>query len=146
MTMDNLKTYSVPLGRLLMSSLFIWAGYTKLFVFGPSGTAGYFASVHIPIPDVAAWIVIIIEIIGGLMILVGFQTRWVALVLAIFCLITGFGVHLPVGDQANMINFYKNLVMAGGFLYVFAFGAGHPECRWACQITRRTPIEPPRVR
>ena len=82
--MDNLKTYSVPLGRLLMSSLFIWAGYTKLFVFGPSGTAGYFASVHIPIPDVAAWIVIIIEIIGGLMILVGFQTRWVALVLAIF--------------------------------------------------------------
>ena len=42
---------------------------------------------------------IVIELIGGLMILVGFQTRWVALVLAIFCLITGFGVHLPTGDS-----------------------------------------------
>jgi len=59
-----------------------------------------------------------------LLILVGFQTRWVALVLAIFCLVTGFAVHLPVGDQENMINFYKNLVMAGGFLYMFANGAG----------------------
>jgi putative oxidoreductase len=122
--MDNLKTYLVPLGRLLMSSLFIWAGYTKLFVFGPSGTAQYFASVHVPVPNIANWVVIIIELIGGLMILVGFQTRWVALVLAIFCLITGFGVHLPVGDMANMTNFYKNLVMAGGFFYVFSFGAG----------------------
>jgi putative oxidoreductase len=89
-----------------------------------NGTAGYFASYHLPAPDVLVWIVIIIELIGGLMILVGFQTRWVALVLALFCLVTGFGIHLPVGDQANMINFYKNLVMAGGFLYVVAYGAG----------------------
>jgi putative oxidoreductase len=122
--MENAKTYAVPLGRLLMSSLFIWAGWEKLFKFGPTGTAGYFASKHIPIPDVAAWVVIVIELIGGLMILVGFQTRWVALVLAIFCLITGFGVHLPTGDANDMIHFYKNLVMAGGFLYVFAHGAG----------------------
>ena len=122
--MENLRGYLVPLARLLMSALFIWAGYNKLFVFGPSGTAQYFASVHIPIPAISAWVVIVIEIIGGLMILIGLQTRWVALVLAIFCLITGFGVHLPVGDVPNMANFYKNLVMAGGFLYVFSFGAG----------------------
>lgn len=120
--MENAKTYLVPLGRLLMSSLFIWAGFGKLM--NPGGTAQYFASYHLPVPDVLVWIVIIIELIGGLMILVGFQTRWVALVLAIFCLITGFGIHLPAGDLPNMINFYKNLVMAGGFLYVFAYGAG----------------------
>jgi len=120
--MENAKTYLVPLGRLLMSSLFIWAGFGKLM--NPSGTAQYFASYHLPVPDVLVWIVIIIELIGGLMILVGFQTRWVALVLAIFCLITGFAIHLPAGDLPNMINFYKNLVMAGGFLYVFAYGAG----------------------
>jgi putative oxidoreductase len=48
----------------------------------------------------------------------------VALVLALFCLVTGFAIHLPAGDLPNMINFYKNLVMAGGFLYVFAYGAG----------------------
>jgi putative oxidoreductase len=120
--MENAKTYMVPLGRLLMSSLFIWAGFGKLM--NPGGTAQYFASYHLPVPDVLVWIVIIIELIGGLMILVGFQTRWVALVLAIFCLITGFGIHLPTGDMPNMTHFYKNLVMAGGFLYVFAYGAG----------------------
>jgi len=120
--MDNLKTYLVPLGRLLMSSLFIWAGFGKLM--NPGGTAQYFASYHLPLPDVLVWIVIVIELIGGLLILIGFQTRWVALVLAIFCLGTGFGIHLPVGDGPNMVNFYKNLVMAGGFLYVFAYGAG----------------------
>ena len=81
--MDGMQTYAKPLGRLLMSAIFIWAGYTKLFVFGPTGTSQYFASVHIPIPEIAAWVAIIIEIIGGLMILVGYQTRWVALVLAI---------------------------------------------------------------
>ena len=120
--MENAKTYLVPLGRLLMSSLFVWAGFGKLM--NPSGTAQYFASYHLPAPDVLVWIVIIIELIGGLMILVGFQTRWVASVLALFCLATGFGIHLPVGDLPNMINFYKNLTMAGGFLYVVAYGAG----------------------
>jgi putative oxidoreductase len=120
--MENAKTYLVPLGRLLMSSLFIWAGFGKLT--NPSGTAQYFASYHLPLPDVLVWIVIIIELIGGLLILVGFQTRWVALVLALFCLVTGFAIHLPAGDLPNMINFYKNLVMAGGFLYVVAYGAG----------------------
>jgi putative oxidoreductase len=120
--MDNLKTYLAPLGRLLMSSLFIWAGVGKLR--NPGGTAQYFANVHIPVPDVAVWIVIIIELLGGIAILVGFKSRWVAAVLAIFCLITAFGVHLPVGDTPNMVNFYKNLVMAGGFLYIVAYGPG----------------------
>jgi len=120
--MDNLKTYAAPLGRLLLSALFIWAGIGKLM--DPTGTAGYFAHVNIPAPAVMVWIVIIIEVIGGLMVLVGFKARWAAIVLAIFSLITGFGVHLPVGDLPNMINFYKNLAIAGGMLYVFSFGAG----------------------
>lgn len=120
--MDTMKSYLPPLGRLLMSSLFIWAGLHKLM--NPGGTAQYFAGAHIPVPNIAVWVVIAIEVLGGLAILVGYQTRWAAAVLAVFCLATGFGVHLPVGDQANMINFYKNLVMAGGFLYVVAYGPG----------------------
>jgi putative oxidoreductase len=79
---------------------------------------------HIPVPSVAVWVVIIVELIGGLMLLVGLKTRWVAAALAIFCLITGFAIHLPVGDTPNMVNFYKNLAMTGGFLYVVSFGAG----------------------
>jgi putative oxidoreductase len=123
--MDDARKYAVPLGRLLLSSLFIWAGYTKLVVFGPGGTAGYFASNGVPLPEVAAWIAIIVELVGGILILIGLQTRWVALALAIWCLITAFGFHLPAGSKMHdMIHFYKNLSMAGGFLYVFAYGAG----------------------
>jgi putative oxidoreductase len=82
------------------------------------------ASVHMPLPELAAWVAIIVELVGGILLLIGYQTRWVALVLAIWCVITGVAVHLPAGDQANMIHFFKNLVMAGGFLFVVAHGAG----------------------
>ena len=80
---------------------------------------------NIPVPSIAVWVVIVVELIGGILLLIGFQTRLVAVVLAIFCLITGFAIHLPVGDLPNMINFYKNLVMTGGFLYVISYGAGN---------------------
>jgi putative oxidoreductase len=121
--MDSLKQYLAPLGRLLLSSLFIWAGYHKLM--NPGGTEQAFAGLyHVPLPGVAVWIAVVIELIGGILILIGFQTRWVALVLAVFCLGTAFGAHLPMGDVPNMVNFYKNLVMAGGFLYVVAYGPG----------------------
>lgn len=123
--MESSKAYVVPLGRLLLSSLFIWAGYTKLFVFGPAGTIGFFTKAGVPIPEVAAWVAIIVELVGGILLLIGFQARWVALVLAIWCLVTGFAYHLPsTAMMHDMIHFYKNLVMAGGLLYVFAFGAG----------------------
>jgi putative oxidoreductase len=61
--------------------------------------------------------------VGGLALLIGFRTRWAAALLVLLCLGTAFGVHLPAGDAANMIGFYKNL-MTGGFLYVIAYGAG----------------------
>ena len=120
--MDNLKTYLPPLGRLLMSSLFIWDGVLQLR--SPRVFAQYFASVHVPVPNVTIWISIIIHLLGGMALLVGSKTRWAASLLALLCVGTGFGVHLPIGDEDNMIHFYKNLVMTGGFLYVIAFGAG----------------------
>ena len=55
-------------------------------------------------------------------VLVG--TRWAAAALGLLCLGTAFGVHLPVGDVGNMMHFYKNLALAGGFLYVMNYGAG----------------------
>ena len=120
--MENLKTYLAPLGRLLLSSVFIWAGIGQLL--DPSGTAQYFEHVHVPLPEVAVWISIAIHLVGGVALLVGFKTRWAAAVLAIFCIGTAFGVHLLAGDLGNMINFYKNLAMTGGYLYVVAYGAG----------------------
>ncbi len=123
--MDNLKIYAAPLGRLFLAGLFIWAGYTKLFVFGPAGTAQFFTKIGAPIPELANWIAIIVELVGGILLLIGFQTRWVALALAIWCLFTGLAFHLPSSAAMHdMTQFYKNLAIAGGLLYVFAFGAG----------------------
>jgi len=105
-----------------MSGLFIWDGVLQLR--NPAVTADYFASLDVPMPNIAVWISIPIHILGGLAILIGYKTRWAAAVLLLLCLGTAFGVHLRAGDTENMVNFYKNLVMAGSFLYVIAFGAG----------------------
>ena len=121
-TTPALNAYLPVLGRLLMCGLFIWDGVLQLR--NPAGTTAYFASLNIPMPNIAIWVSILIHLLGGLAILVGYQIRWAAAALALLCLGTAFGVHLPAGDTANMINFYKNLVMAGGFLYVINFGAG----------------------
>jgi putative oxidoreductase len=116
------EKYVLLLARLLMSSLFIWDGLLQLR--NPSGTTQYLARIHVPVPDLAIWISIPIHLIGGLTLLLGFRTRWAAALLALVCLGTAFGVHLPEGDSENMIHFYKNLVMAGGFIYVMTYGGG----------------------
>jgi len=115
-TTPAINTYLLALARVLMSSLFVWDGVVQLR--SPAGTAAYFASLGIPMPGVT------VHLLGGLAILVGYKTRWAAAVLLLLCLGTAFGVHLLAGDAENMVHFYKNLVMAGGFLYVIAFGAG----------------------
>jgi len=120
--MPTARNYLLTAGRLLMSSLFIWEGVIQLR--NPAAAAKYFASVNVPLPELAIWISIAIHFLGGLGILIGFKTRWAAGLLVLLCLGTAFAVHLPVGDASNMLHFYKNLVMAGGFLYVVAFGAG----------------------
>ena len=121
-TTPALNSYLPMLARLLMCSLFIWDGVLQLR--DPAGTVQYFTSLHVPMPQIAVWVSIAIHLLGGLAILVGFMIRWAAAVLILLCFGTAFGIHLPVGDMDNMVNFYKNLVMAGGFLYVIAFGAG----------------------
>jgi putative oxidoreductase len=121
-TARPLDDYLPALARLLMSSLFIWDGVLQLR--DPAGTVQYFTSLHVPVPAIAVWVSIAIHLLGGLAILVGFKTRWAAAVLILLCLGTAFGIHLPAGDMDNMVNFYKNLVMAGGFLYVIVYGAG----------------------
>jgi putative oxidoreductase len=94
-------------------------------VFGPAGTTKFLASVGAPLPELATWIAIIVELIGGILILIGFQTRWVALVLAIWCLFTALGFHLPSSAvMHDVTQVYKNVAIAGGLLYVFAFGPG----------------------
>jgi len=121
-TTPALNFYMPVLARLLMCGLFIWDGVVQLR--NPAATVDYFTSLDVPMPNIAIWVSIPVHLLGGLAILVGYKTRWAAALLVLLCLGTAFGVHLPAGDMDNMMNFYKNLVMAGGFLYVINFGAG----------------------
>jgi putative oxidoreductase len=116
------RDYLPALARILICSLFIWDGVLQLR--DPAGTVQYFTSLHVPSPQIAVWVSIVVHLLGGVGILVGFLTRWAAVLLILLCLGTAFGIHLPAGDMENMINFYKNLVMTGGLLYVIAFGPG----------------------
>jgi putative oxidoreductase len=128
--MERTHAYVLALGRLLLSGLFIWAGYGKLKA--PGEVMQYFAKAGVPFPGLVVWVAILIELVGGIALLVGFKTRWVAVLLAVWCVITGFAVHLVAGVSSpdamvaydNMIHFYKNLAMAGGLLFVFVQGAG----------------------
>jgi putative oxidoreductase len=106
--------------RLLASTIFIVAGYGKLGA-GYAGTQGYMASVGLSgelLP-----LVIALELGGGLALLLGFQTRLVAFLLAGFCIISAFIFHSGA-DQMQQIMFMKNLAMSGGLLAFTMFGAG----------------------
>jgi putative oxidoreductase len=116
-------TSAVPLlGRVLMSVIFIGAGYGKLG--NASGTIGYIASHGMPLPEVAYGLSVATELGGGLLILFGLLTRPVAALMAVFCVLTGVIFHYIPADQNMMIHFMKNIAMAGGFLQLVAWGAG----------------------
>ncbi len=109
-------------GRLLLAVIFVLSGIGKLS--DPAGTAAYIDAAGLPMAVVVAWCTIALEILGGLLLIIGFQTRFVALALAAFCIAAGVLFHGDFGDRMQMIQFLKNLAMAGGLLQVVAFGAG----------------------
>lgn len=110
------------IGRVLLSAIFIWAGIGKIG--SPAGTIHYIASVGLPVAPAAYVVAIIVELGGGLALLVGWQARAVGLVLAIFCIVTGLVFHTNFADHMMVIQFMKNLAIAGGMLQVAAYGAG----------------------
>lgn len=115
----------ILIGRILLSFMFILAGYGKLTAIG--GTAGYFGSLGFPAPTIVAVLVGLLELVGGLAVLVGFQTRIAALALGIFTLAATAAAHLNWTGDAGMVQwmfFQKNLGVAGGFFVLAACGAG----------------------
>ena len=113
---------AILVGRILVSIMFILAGYAKLT--GIAGTAGWFESLGIPAPTLAAIASGLVELVGGLAILVGFKTRIAALVLAAFTIAATLIAHTNLADQVQQLLFMKNLAVTGGFLILAAAGAG----------------------
>jgi putative oxidoreductase len=112
----------ILLSRVLMAAIFIQAGYGKAM--HPSATMAMLAHYNLPLPGVAYAVTLVVEIGAGVAFLLGWKGQAAALILAIWCVATAFVAHYHPGDTAQMINFMKNLCMAGGFLQVAIHGPG----------------------
>ncbi len=116
---DSTKAYSDLLGRILIAALFVVAGGGKIAAY--AATQGYMQSAGVPgglLP-----LVILIEVGGGLAIILGLYTRLVSVLMAGFSIVTALLFHAG-HDQVSQIMLMKNFAMAGGFLFLVANGAG----------------------
>lgn len=107
-------------GRFLLGLLFLLSGVGKLGAY--SATAAYMAASGVP--GALLPVVIATELLGSLAVILGWKTRVVAFLLAGFSLLTAVTFHNNLADQTQMIMFFKNLAIAGGFLLLTAHGAG----------------------
>jgi putative oxidoreductase len=110
------------LGRILIALIFLISGYGKIV--SPSATIAYIDSAHLPFPLLAYLVAIAVEIGGGVLLVLGLQTRIVAAIIALYCVASALGFHNNFADHGQVIHFLKNVSMTGGLLQVAAFGAG----------------------
>jgi putative oxidoreductase len=123
----SLQNTTVLVGRILLGLIFVLSGFGKIAGF--EGTAGYIASKGLPLPTLLAALTIVVEVVGGLALIVGFFTRQAALALAGFTLLAALLFHAfwaaPAAQaMGEQISFMKNLSIAGGMLILAAFGPG----------------------
>ena len=108
------------IGRIFISLIFLIAGVGKIFNY--EGTIGYMESFGVPgyllIPA------IIIEILFPLLVIVGYKTKFSAIILALFAILLAIIFHTDFSNQMQLMSFLKNFAIAGGFLIIFSRGAG----------------------
>ena len=117
-----MREWAAPAGRILMSAIFIYGGIGKAMA--ATATIAYFEKLGLPLPPVAYAVTLLVEIGVGITFLLGWKARCTALILAVWCVATAMVAHFHPDDRGQMIHFMKNICMAGGFLQLFAFGAG----------------------
>ncbi len=125
--MDALNRYGPLVGRLMIAAIFVVSGFGKITGF--DGTVGYIASKGLSFPQLAAIAAIVVELGGGILLILGWKTRWAAAAMCIFTVVAALIFHnfwvVPAEQAQNqMIHFMKNICMAGGLLYVVVFGSG----------------------
>ena len=108
------------LGRIFLSAIFLIEGVSKIFNY--EGTTSYMENYGVPtflyIPA------IIIEILFPLLVVIGYQTKLSALILAVFSILLAIIFHTDFDNQMQMISFLKNFAIAGGFIVIFVNGPG----------------------
>ncbi len=115
-----INTIAPLAARILLGGFFLMAGLFKLG--DVQGFAGYMASGGIP--GFLAWPAILFEILAGLALIAGYQTRLVSLALAGFCVVSTVLYHNDPNDQIQMTMFLKNIALAGGYVALAGLGAG----------------------
>ena len=116
----NNSNYVAPVGRVLIAFMFVMSGLNKINNYG--NTAGWMDAMGVPgslLP-----IVIVLEVLGGAAIMIGWQTRIAAILFAAFSVMSAAIFHADFSDQNQMIQFMKNVSIAGGFLFLIVHGAG----------------------
>ena len=125
--MEIVRMYGPLVGRVLLALIFIISGFGKLTGF--AGTVGYIQSAGLPVPQLVAVIAIIVELGGGIMLVIGWKARWAALALFIFSGLTIYYFHdfwtMDGADRLlNQTMALKHLSIMGGVLLVAAVGSG----------------------
>ena len=120
MPQDN--PYVGAVGRLLIAALFLISGFGKIAM--PALTQGFIASAGLPFPLLAYLVAIVIEVGGGILLILGYQSRIVASVMAVFTVAAALSFHRNFADQNAMAHFLKNVAITGGLLQIVALGAG----------------------
>jgi putative oxidoreductase len=125
--MNQLQPWGLLVGRILLAYIFVMSGYGKIVGF--AGTAGYMAKYGMPMVEALLVASIVIELAGGLMLVVGWKARWAALAIFLWLIPVTLVFHAFWGvpqDQVMMqtVQFQKNLGIMGGMLYVFFCGPG----------------------
>jgi putative oxidoreductase len=125
--MDALTRFGPLVGRVLIALIFVLSGFGKITGF--EGTVGYIASKGLPLPSLAAAAAIVVELGGGILLIVGWKARWAAAAMFVFTAMAALLFHnfwaVPADQMQNtMIHFMKNISMMGGLLYVVVHGAG----------------------
>jgi putative oxidoreductase len=125
--MNALQNPLSLIGRILLAVLFVPAGFGKIGGF--AGTVGYATAMGLPAPTVGVAAALVIELFGGLALLIGYRTRVAAIALAVFTLVASFFFHaywaVPAEQQmVQQLMFFKNIAIVGGLLAFAAFGAG----------------------
>jgi putative oxidoreductase len=110
------------LGCVLLSLIFIISGISK--VLDPAGTIAYIQSAHLPVPQVAYIVALVVELGLGIALLLGFKAQLAAAGIAIFTFVTALMFHSNMADPVQVIMFLKNITIIGGLLVVIAFGPG----------------------
>ena len=132
--MNTTQNLSDLAGRILLAAIFLISGISKIG--GYAGTQGYMEAMGVP--GVLLPLVIALEVAGAIAIILGWQTRFFAFLLAGFSLASALLFHRALGDQMQFILFLKNLAIAGGFLVLVARGAGE----WSLDARRSSLTAP----